>query len=312
VKTSVIMAAWVAAVLAIVSTGCDRTSGTTASEVTKSTTGSGVSPERTRTDETLRVVIEPQLATADHDLTAVANDTSVTYTWSVNGHLLEGESRNVLSKALFRRSDTVMIEVALNAQHARAETIIQNSPPRALEVSMGRPLDTLHQGLDLTAMPKGVDADGDEIRWEYQWIRNGEALDTETTAMLRGDRYQRGDRLTVTVTPADGEARGEPYTPGPIVIANGAPEFVSRPAIHTGGAEYVYDVQATDPDGDHVRYRLVTAPAGMTVDSETGRIRWPLKGVAPGRQAVEITVDDGLGGSASQPFELDIAPPEAL
>jgi hypothetical protein len=253
------------------------------------------------------VAIDPQLATVEHDLTAVPNDTSVTYTWSVNGRPLTGEFGAVLPKTNFRRSDVVSVEVALNDQRARAETTIQNSIPRAIEVSLGHPLDTLHQGLDLTATPKGVDADGDDIHWEYQWIRNGEPLATETTAVLPGDRYQRGDRLTVQVTPSDSEGRGEPYTPGTVTIPNGAPEFVSRPPAHTGGAEYVYQVQAADPDADPIHYRLVKGPVGMTMDAESGMVRWPLRGAPAGRNQIEIEVDDGVGGKASQPFELDIA-----
>jgi hypothetical protein len=252
-------------------------------------------------------MIDPERATAERDLTAVANDASVTYGWSVNGRPLEGEFGRVLPKAMFRRSDVVVVEVTLNAQRARADTTVQNSLPRAIEVSLGRPLDRLHQGLDLTATPKGLDADGDEMQWEYQWIRNGEVLATETTAVLRGDRFERGDRITVQVTPSDREGQGEPYTPGAVTIPNGAPEFVSRPPAHTGGAEYVYQVQVADPEADPIRYRLVKGPAGMAVDAASGMVRWPLRGAPAGRNQIEIEADDGVGGKASQPFELDIA-----
>jgi hypothetical protein len=109
------------------------------------------------------------------------------------------------------------------------------------------------------------------------------------------------------VTPSDGEARGESYTPGAVSIPNGGPEFVSRPPAHPGGAEYVYQVQAVDPETDPIHYRLVKAPAGMTVDSETGMLRWPLRGAPAGAHQIEIEVDDGRGGKASQPYELNIS-----
>ncbi len=310
-KTSVIIAAGVVAVLAITQAGCDRSSAkvvSPAGERTRAAATPGVTlPQRSHADEPLLVVIEPERPTAETDLTALSNDTSVTYAWSVNGSSVAEAVGSVLPKAMFRRSDTVTVEVVLGQQRARADATIQNSAPRAMEVSLGRPLDTLHQGLDLTAVPKGVDADGDEIRWEYQWIRNDETLSTETTSVLSGGRYQRGDRITVMVTPSDGEARGEPYTPGVVTIPNGGPEFVSRPPAHPGGAEYVYQVQAVDPETDAIQYRLVKAPAGMTVDSETGMLRWPLRGAPAGVHQIEIEVDDGRGGKASQPYELNIA-----
>jgi hypothetical protein len=187
---------------------------------------------------------------------------------------------------------------------------IENATPRALEVALDRPLDSLRAGVDLTAVPKGVDPDGDDITWDYQWIRNDEEIPGETSAVLHGDRYRRGDRITVRVTPSDAFARGEAYTPASVTIPNGAPAFVSRPPGLKASPEYLYQVQAVDPDGDQIQYRLVKAPAGMTVDAATGMIRWPLQGTAPGRHVVEIEIADSLGATALQPFELDLAPPE--
>jgi hypothetical protein len=160
------------------------------------------------------------------------------------------------------------------------------------------------------AVPKGIDADGDDIRWEYQWLVNDEPMVGQTTETLPRDRFRRGDRVAVQVTPSDDEARGEPYTPLAITIPNGAPQFVSRPPTLTGAAEYAYQVQAVDPEGDSLRYRLVKAPDAMVIDSATGMLRWPLIGVTPGRKSVEIEIDDGQKGTASQTFELEIAPPE--
>jgi hypothetical protein len=279
----------------------DQTSGL-ASDVT-------VVP-RAHANAPLMVEIEPKMATVETDLTAVANDTAVTYSWAVNGGVLDGGFTRVLPKTMFRRSDTVLVKIALNAQRASRETTIQNSPPRATEVSLDRPLESVHQGLDLKAVPKGIDADGDDIRWEYQWLVNDEPMVGQTTEIFPRDRFLRGDRVTVRVTPSDGETRGEPYTPVAIAILNGAPEFVSRPPALAGGAEYAYQVQTVDPEGDSVRYRLAKAPEGMVIDSATGMLRWPLIGVTPGRKPVEIEIDDGQRGIASQTFELEIAPPE--
>lgn len=267
--------------------------------------------QRADASEALTVVIEPGHATADTDLTAVANDASVTYAWSVNGFPVEGESGPMLPKARFRRFDTVAVEITLNEQSARAETPIHNATPRTIEVALDRPLDSLHAGVDLTAMPKGDDADGDNISWDYQWIRNDEEIPGESLAVLRGDRYQRGDRVTVRVTPSDAFERGAPYTPSAVTIPNGAPEFVSRPPGWSGGAEYIYQVQAVDPDGDPVHYQLVKAPDGLVLEPATQTIRWSLIGAPPGRHAIEVQIDDGQGATASQPFELDLSPAAA-
>lgn len=266
--------------------------------------------QRASANEPLTVMIEPAPATADSDLTAVANDAGVVFTWSINGFPVEGASNRVLPKTLFRRSDTVAVAVTLKDQSARAEVTVDNASPRAVEVSLDRPLEALRAGVDLTAIPKGVDSDGDDITWEYQWIRNDEEIPGETTAVLRADRYRRGDRITVRVTPSDAFTRGESYIPSAVTVPNAAPAFVSRPPGLRASPEYVYQVQAADPDGDEIQYRLVKAPGSMTVDPSTGVIRWPLQGTTPGRHSVEIEISDGQGATASQPFELELAPPE--
>ncbi len=304
-------AVWAGVLIAGQLVACERPTGTASVEQQpKDRVVAQRVVQRANASEPLTVVIKPEPATADADLTAVVNDAAVTYMWSVNGFPVEGASSRVLPKTLFRRSDTVAVEITLNEQSARAKAIIHNTQPRAMEVSLDRPLDLLRAGVDLTAVPKGADPDGDDITWEYQWIRNDDEMPGETSALLRGDRYRRGDHITVRVTPSDAIDRGEPYTPAAVTVPNAAPAFVSRPPGLKASPEYLYQVQAADPDGDQIQYRLVKAPGGMIVDAATGSIRWPLKGMTPGRHAVEIEINDGQGATASQPFELELAPPE--
>ena len=40
------------------------------------------------------------------------------------------------------------------------------------------------------------------------------------------------------------------------------------------GEAYAYAVLATDPEGDPLTFSLSAAPAGMTIDSQTGFIQW--------------------------------------
>lgn len=299
--------------LALQAAACDRSTAIAPpDEQGQAGTGTAVQQvvPRANASEPLTVMIEPVPATTDSDLTAVPNDVRGAFTWSINGFPVEGASARVLPKNLFKRSDAVAVEVTLDDESARAEVAIANAPPRAIEVSLDRPLEALRAGVDLTAIPKGVDSDGDNIAWDYQWIRNDEEIPGETTAVLRADRYRRGDRITVRVTPSDAFAQGAAYTPSAVTVPNAAPAFVSRPPGLKASPEYVYQIQAADPDGDEIQYRLVKAPGGMTVDPASGAIRWPLQGTTPGRHSVEIEISDGQGATASQPFELELAPPE--
>jgi choice-of-anchor C domain-containing protein len=81
-------------------------------------------------------------------------------------------------------------------------------------------------------------------------------------------------------------------------------ELETNPAVQP----YLYDVDATDADGDSLTYSLVEAPDDMAIDSLTGIINWtpgslPTDAVVP----VTISVADGRGGSDQQSFEITVA-----
>ncbi len=63
---------------------------------------------------------------------------------------------------------------------------------------------------------------------------------------------------------------------------------------------YEYDVRGVDPDHDALTYSLTTAPFGMTIDSRTGRIRWPVASLSVGTPLATVRVDDGHHGFDSQ------------
>jgi hypothetical protein len=53
------------------------------------------------------------------------------------------------------------------------------------------------------------------------WQANDREVGTGTT--LAGSLLGKGDSVTVTVTPTDGESEGEPVTAGPVVVQNSPP-----------------------------------------------------------------------------------------
>jgi len=68
--------------------------------------------------------------------------------------------------------------------------------------------------------------------------------------------------------------------------------------------EYVYDVEAYDPDGDDLTYALVSGPDGMTLDPETGLINWQTTSEDAGTYEVLVQVTDPHGASAIQRYDL--------
>jgi len=256
----------------------------------------------------LMVTFQPGAPTVETDLVAVSNEAAVTYRWTRGGSEMAGEDKRILAKGRFAKGDEVSVVVAIAGNTASATTRVRNSPPKALAVKLDPPRDIFH-GVDIRAVPEGMDPDGDEIHWSYQWLINDQATPAETDPVLRGDRFRRGDRITVQVIPSDAEDTGRAYTPLAITIPNAPPRFTSAPPAAFESAVYQYEVRADDADGDDVRYGLASAPAGMTIDPVTGRITWLLANQPSGRYSVEVVAEDDVGGRTLQHVTLTVNPP---
>lgn len=256
----------------------------------------------------LKVTIEPGAPTVETDLVAVSNEAAVTYRWTRGGSEMAGEDKRILVKGRFAKGDEVSVVVAIAGNTASATTRVRNSPPKALAVKLDPPRD-IFMGVDIRAIPEGSDADGDEIHWAYQWLINNQASPAETDPVLRGDRFRRGDLVTVRVIPSDADDAGRAYIPLAITIPNAPPRFTTTPSVAFESAVYQYEAHADDADGDDVRYSLASAPAGMTIDPATGRLTWPITNQPSGRYTVEVVAEDGVGGRTSQHVTLTLNPP---
>lgn len=88
---------------------------------------------------------------------------------------------------------------------------------------------------------------------------------------------------------------------------NNPPVIYTEPELSgETGSLYSYRVQAHDPDQDILNYRLTIAPEGMTIDSESGVIKWDIVPSQFGNQRVEATADDGRGGRNTQQFVVHV------
>jgi len=86
---------------------------------------------------------------------------------------------------------------------------------------------------------------------------------------------------------------------------NNAPIITSEPVTSVRvNTIYRYDVNARDPDGDNINYRLRNAPDGMRIDPESGVIMW--MPISAGRyQGITVIASDGEL-SDSQVFTLNV------
>jgi RHS repeat-associated protein len=90
-------------------------------------------------------------------------------------------------------------------------------------------------------------------------------------------------------------------------FCNSNPFITSHP-ITSGdyGVQYSYQIQATDPENDSLKFHLLSAPSAMSIDSLTGVIIWNPVAGDPGRNYITVETSDPYGGKGTQSFTLYI------
>lgn len=175
--------------------------------------------------------------------------------------------------------------------------------------------------------------------WHTQW--EGSAvpppphaltIDMGTTARISGFRYLARQDKSVNGTIANyrfyvstnGVDWGDPVASGSfadmgaptiektVVFAQQTenhPPVVRAPAAQstTLGKAVHFGVEASDPDGDPLTYRATGLPAGLAIAEKTGAITGTP--IEPGSHAVNVTVADNKGATATVAFAWNVQPP---
>ncbi len=144
-------------------------------------------------------------------------------------------------------------------------------------------------GYGLLSGPAGlsIDAGSGKIAWSYA-LPGTHAVSIRAADAAGAEAVQAFD-LIVGALPSNPSA--------PRITTSPSTEAVT-------GILYVYQPAATDPDGDILSFVLDPAPASMTLDAATGRIRWTPALDQVGQHRVGLSVRDGRGGETRQSFTV--------
>jgi hypothetical protein len=234
------------------------------------------------------------------------------FRWYVNNEIVQDGESAILNPGTYKKGMSVFVEVTTSNNSGAGQpyktepVIIDNTPPTVTSISL-KPSPAL-PGDVLTAMPEGRDPDGDAVSYHYQWIVNGEPVNEtqQDSNTLNTKGLQKKDNICVIVTPFDGESSGKQKLSDLLLLSNTPPRITSLPPDGLENGVYIYRVTAADADGDALVYSLAESPAGMTIDSKTGLIRWEPPQKTPGTvdPLVKIVVDDGDGGKETQEYSL--------
>lgn len=142
--------------------------------------------------------------------------------------------------------------------------------------------------------------DSDSLKYEYEWAKNGEPAGTGTSV----SGFKRGDKMSVRITPVDGETFGKPKTLT-TEIKNSTPKIVELKSIAADEKHLSYQVVAKDADGDPLAYSLVDGAKGMTIDPKSGMLQWSVDPATPQADiTVTVKVGDGQGGEVTYPLKV--------
>ena len=261
------------------------------------------------------VVLTPDVVTTSSEVVAVPSgsdpdedDLVWTFAWYVSGGEVKRGTDDWLDGGQFVKGDTIMVEAVANDGSADSNVVtsdlvtVGNTAP-AVEGAEIDPADADRSSV-LSCRPiGGSDPDGDAISFITTWNVDGREIGEYTT--IDGTLFRKGQTVTCTLTPTDGEDEGSPVTSDPITIQN-TPPLISAVTVtpstpRTADTLGVTVSGVSDPDGDRV-----TLTYAWNVDGSLASTASTLTPSAHARgDVVEVTVtpndgeDDGLPLTAS-------------
>jgi membrane-bound inhibitor of C-type lysozyme len=143
--------------------------------------------------------------------------------------------------------------------------------------------------------------------WEVVWSAG------DTIATFMHDPFERF--ITYSFQISDGLDLGgnnlvagsvpNPFTFG--TVDNIPPTILSDPIeTATEDIQYIYNIEAFDPNDDILTYQLTSYPTGMTFNTSSGLVSWTPTNELVGTHPVAVIVSDGNGGIDTQSFVITV------
>lgn len=189
--------------------------------------------------------------------------------------------------------------VAIDVSDAQGATVRQaftlevssdNAPPSITS----RPPSGAAPGETYTYQLEASDPENEALTYELMSGPSGMTLSADGLLQWTPDAGHSGDHpVSLAVRDPQGASATQSFNLT-VLAENSPPVFEGVPSTNVRvGAEYRSTMTATDPDGDPLSWTLVSAPAGMSVDAETGEISWVPGEDQIGAHQVAVTVSDG-------------------
>ncbi len=220
---------------------------------------------------------------------------------------------------------TVWVIVSITGSNSGEVTVSGISNPDADVVRFdstvpkftSHPDTTAFAGQQWSYMPSVDDEDTNSVEFSIIESPQNMSIDHSTGQLtwtpsqddLDSDLWGKGSGVFLTgilVTDEHGRSSSQ-YFWIYVHEQNRAPVITSSPVLTCYvDSTYVYDVTASDPDGDNITFSLEHSPQSMTIQSSSGRIEWIPAIQDTGANAVTVRVTDSFNAYTEQQFNITV------
>ena len=205
-----------------------------------------------------------------------------------------------------------------------ASVVIRNTPPTVTGGFFSP--STIRTNSTARINAYATDADDDDVSMSYSWYVNGFPVGTDVDSLEGSVHFDKGDSITVVVTPSDPTESGEPYEFGPIEVANSAPSGLvatvspDDPDEGEDALRCLISETPEDPDGDPVSYSVewyrrmlrtgssrVLHTSGLYTDTILNDSVEATETAGGEEWTCELTVTDDDGGASMAEASVSIA-----
>jgi hypothetical protein len=161
---------------------------------------------------------------------------------------------------------------------AGGEVVVKEKPPlpknpEITEVRLTPPAPTSQDSI--LAQPVLKYPDMKFVKYSYQWYVNGDSVSEVKGDMLENKYFKKGDTVFCRIGGIRGKIAADPVDSDEIRIGNAPPHLNPMPVpVFDIPGEFRYTINAEDPDGDPLTYRLLDPQEpGASINSKTGMIK---------------------------------------
>ena len=181
------------------------------------------------------------------------------------------------------------------------EVLIDNGTPIIESVQLTP--DVITEDSTVRAVVAASDPDGDELNFTFEWMVDGVVVSSGESDELTGVAFDRGQFVSVSVSPNDGWSDGDTMTSESIEVSNALPvvtDVAISPAIATVTDTLSCSYQFSDADNDKDQSTIRWAINGVDVEQPE-----PLQ--SSDQVTCTVTPDDGFeqGTPVSTTINID-------